>query len=108
MGLLDSLNLRNTAIRVALTGHWELFRAERPLDADDSIQMEFTKDGRLIYSTRRKDGIHIRHLVYKVSGDVLITDQPSSPREERTTFWFDSEGDLVLEYDGRKWWFQRL
>lgn len=108
MGLLDLLNLRNTAIRFALIGRWTLFRAEKPLDTDESIQMEFTKDGRLVYATGRKDGTHISNLVYKVSGDILITDQPSSPREERTKFWFDSEGNLVLEYDGRKWWLKRL
>jgi hypothetical protein len=39
-------------------------------------------------------------LTYRVEDDLLITDQPSSPREERTRFWFSPDGRLVLDYEG--------
>lgn len=35
-------------------------------------------------------------LTYRVEGDVLVTDQPSDPREERTKFKFTASGNLVL------------
>ena len=35
-------------------------------------------------------------LTYRVVDDVIITDQPSHPREARTRFSFDPDGSLVL------------
>jgi hypothetical protein len=38
-------------------------------------------------------------LTYRIDGDVLVTDQPLEPKEERTKFKITSEGKLVLEHE---------
>lgn len=40
-------------------------------------------------------------LTYRVEDDVLVTDQPSALREDRTDFVFEPDGALVLEYGER-------
>jgi len=49
----------------------------------------------------------IMKLTYRVEGDYLVTDQPSSPRAERTRFRLESDGTLRLEFGGQKSWFRR-
>jgi len=41
-------------------------------------------------------------MTYRIEDSMLITDQPSHPGEERTSFIITSEGDLVLDYGGTK------
>jgi hypothetical protein len=36
------------------------------------------------------------HLTYRVDGSSLVTNQPSSPREERTEFYFMPDGRLAV------------
>jgi len=48
------------------------------------------------------------NLTYQVSGNILITDQPSYPKVEQTKFSFDPNGQLVLRYPGAKAWFERV
>jgi len=56
--------------------------------------MEFRDDGRLAYVVPTPEGgTQIMKLVYRIEGDTLITDQPSQPREERSTLHID--GDLL-------------
>jgi hypothetical protein len=38
-------------------------------------------------------------MTYRVEGDVIVTNQPSAPHEERTRFKRDGD-DLVLEFGG--------
>jgi hypothetical protein len=40
-------------------------------------------------------------LTYRIDGDVLVTDQPSDPKEERTRFKITSADKLVLEHEHR-------
>lgn len=40
-------------------------------------------------------------LTWQVEDGVLITNQPSAPREERTTYSIDAAGTLTLWYPGR-------
>jgi hypothetical protein len=47
--------------------------------------MEFTKDGNLIYLVHSSNSVGV-YMTYKIEGNTLITDQPSSPKEERTEF----------------------
>ncbi len=66
------------------------------------VTLEFTKDGHLTYTIHNEEKDQKIFLIYKVKDDVLITDQPSNPQEEKTPFLFTSDGKLVLIYDGYK------
>ena len=88
---------------LTLVGHW---RQVEPA-TDESTSMVFTNDGKLIYSIHTADKTQIINLVYEVSGDQIITDQPSNPRKEITNFYFEPTGILVLDYQGEKARFSR-
>ena len=66
----------------------------------EPVGMEFRPDGRMAYVILSGNKTQTIRLTYRVEGDVLITDQPSHPREERTRFRFDADGTLVLSYEG--------
>jgi hypothetical protein len=63
--------------------------------------MEFRHDGSLEYVIHAKGKQQTIFLKYRVEGNVLVTDQPSRPREERTEFRLTPDGKLVLNYDNR-------
>jgi hypothetical protein len=50
------------------------------------VSMTFTEDGQLIYDIDAGDKLQRMNLVYRVSGDTIISDQPSHPQEQRTKF----------------------
>jgi len=61
------------------------------------VSMGFRPDGQLIYTIFEEGKRQVMLLVHQIEGDVLITNQPSSPREERTRF--EIRGDtLTLFY----------
>jgi hypothetical protein len=61
----------------------------------EPVGMEFLDDGRLAYVVVSDGKQQTILMTFRVDGDVLVTDQPSHPREERTLFRFDN-GALVL------------
>jgi hypothetical protein len=63
------------------------------------VTMEFRPDGTLVYTSHAEETDQIMLLTYRVEADVLLTDQPSAPREERTPCRL--EGDtLYLAFGG--------
>lgn len=50
-----------------------------------NVTMEFTQDGTLIYFIHglNEKGIY---MTFRIEGELLITNQPSLPKEERTQF----------------------
>ena len=68
----------------------------------EPVELEFLPNGELLYSVDAGDRWRVARLIYRVDGDVLVTDQASDPREERTRFRFQPDGVLVLEFDGRQ------
>jgi hypothetical protein len=66
----------------------------------DPVEIEFKSDGKMIYAIQSKDHWSIIKLIYKVESDILITDQPSHPKEERTRFHIEN-GTLSLMFNGR-------
>jgi hypothetical protein len=60
--------------------------------------MDFQPDGQLTYTIFQEGKRQVMLLVYRVQGNVLITDQPSSPREERTRFEIRDD-TLILFYE---------
>jgi hypothetical protein len=84
-----------------LLGRWVIDPTdETAVAAYGQASMEFRDDGSLVYSIAVSDRIQVVLLTYGVSGNELITDQPSAPQEERTRFSLTSEGKLILLYEG--------
>jgi hypothetical protein len=82
-----------------LIGTWSIDPTdEAGIKAFGRCAMEFKPNGQLVHSVPEGE----MFLTYRVEGDVLITDQPSHPREQRTRFWFTSDGSLVLDLDGQR------
>ena len=109
MGFLTFLSRKNnSAPDTRFMGRWKLLKNEGAIEIGDSVTMTFTEDGKLIYVIHQKDSKQIMNLVFRVDGNHLVTNQPSHPQEEKTTFSFDSEGNLILDYDGNKSWFTRV
>ena len=64
--------------------------------------LEFKEDGRLEYTIIGSEKDQKILLIYRVENNILITDQPSQPREERTTIVFTEDGKLILVYGNQK------
>ncbi|MBW8369678.1 MAG: hypothetical protein K0M66_01670 [Thiobacillus sp.] len=86
----------------ALIGCWHLEYADPALGMDEPAEIEFMRDGQLIYSIDASDKWQIMRLRYRIEGSDLVTDQPSSPKEERTAFFLEGIDKLVLDYGGAK------
>jgi hypothetical protein len=75
----------------------------------ESVAMEFRPDGTLQYWIEQPDGrLQIFNLTYEVSGDVIISNQPSAPLEVRTQFAVGADGGLELNLDGVRSWLERV
>ena len=71
------------------------------------VTMTFTKDGKLIYDIYESDKLQRMNLIYRISGDTLITGQPSHPQEEKTKFNLVNNDTLILEYGEARTKFKR-
>ena len=89
-------------------GFWKLIEADPSLELGDGDEMEFKESGELIYAIDSGSKWQIMNLIFKIEGNYLITDQPSSPNEERTVFNFHGNNLLVLDYGGAKAKYQRI
>ena len=105
MGILSALFPRKNREPNALVGCWQIIKTEgqpyEPAEAD------FQDDGRLYYSVLSGERWGIMKLRYRIEGDTLVTDQPSSPREERSRFVLAPDGTLTIEFGGDKSVFRR-
>jgi hypothetical protein len=88
-----------------LIGCWHLVRSDGEIDAGDEVEMEFYPNGQLTYAIAEGENWQLSLLTYKIVGDLIITNQPSAPSEERTKFAFEPDGKLRLESDGSRTWF---
>lgn len=105
MGFLDRFRRRPPSVSSELVGCWRL--VESADGQCEPTEVDFRADGRLQYSVLSSDRWQIIKLVYRVEGNVIVTDQPSSPSEERTGFTFQADGSLVLELGGQRSRFRR-
>ena len=60
------------------------------------VTLRFESNGVLVYIVHLHNKDQILQLTYSVEGSALVTDQPSSPRKERTEFFFTSDDRLAL------------
>jgi hypothetical protein len=93
---------------VELVGSWTIDLLSSGAEAFGDVSMEFTAGGDLIYTVHRSDADQIAMLTWRLEGDVLVTDQPSTPREERTHARIDEAGRLILGSPGDESVFIRL
>ncbi|MHB8844190.1 MAG: hypothetical protein ACYC7L_05515 [Nitrospirota bacterium] len=91
-----------------LYGRWRLIRAEGDLDIGEGVTMEFRRNGTLDYCIDVGSKVQIMKLIFRVEGNMIITDQPSTPSEQNTTFSFDEKEHLLLDYGSSKAWFEKL
>lgn len=90
-----------------LLGCWHLIFADPVLQMNEPVELEFKPSGELLYSVDAGGRWQIMRLTFRVEGEVLVTDQPSDPREERTGFTLQDLYTLVLDYGGGKAIFSR-
>jgi hypothetical protein len=102
--LMDRL-FKRPAPRAEVVGCWQLVQA--PDAPSEPAEVDFRPDGRLFYSVLSGDRWQIMKLTYQVEGEMLVTDQPSSPRKEKTRFALEEDGRLMLEFGGQRSWFRR-
>ena len=87
----------------SLFGHWEIDPSDiRALDEFGSVGITFFSRGELMYTIRGDLKDEIINMTYRVDGNRIVTNQPSSPREEITTFEFSEDGRLILDHGGVK------
>jgi hypothetical protein len=87
----------------ALIGTWK----SDPSDATGNgvygdVTLSFGSDGILLYTIQRSDRDQVMRLTYRTEQGVILTDQPSQPRPERTEYEFTHDGALVLTFGGRR------
>ena len=93
----------------SLIGCWRMIKAEGDVETGERVEMEFEPSGRLVYGILHgSDRWQLMILTYRVDGDVLISDQPSHPREERSRFFFPEHDVLCLEQPDNKSLFERI
>jgi hypothetical protein len=71
------------------------------------VTMTFTKEGCLIYDIHEEGKLQRMNMVYRVSGDMIISDQPSHPSEQRTKYKLDGDDKLILNFEGVSTIFRR-
>jgi len=64
--------------------------------------LDFQSDGRLTYTTHLPGKDQKMFLTFRVDRGVLVTNQPSAPREDRTAYSFTADGKLVLWFGGQR------
>ncbi|HEV7786010.1 MAG TPA: hypothetical protein VGQ28_11780 [Thermoanaerobaculia bacterium] len=106
MGVFKQLFGRTPAqLPPELVGCWHLTQSDDP--SIEPAEMDFRADGHLYYSVDAGDRWQIIKLVWRVEGAMIVSDQPSASRQERTPFAFDEAGLLVLEFRGHRSRFRR-
>ena len=81
-----------------LVGTWRTDPNDRwSLREYGEVSLRFERDGTLVYTVHLPTKEQIMRLTYRVDGNRLITDQPSSPREEQVEFSFTPDGRLVVK-----------
>ncbi len=84
-----------------LLGRWVTDPADtEALKRFGSVTIEFCSDGRLVYTAHQQGVDQVILLTYRVEGGVLLTNQPSHPREEETVYSISDEGKLCLLFGG--------
>ena len=93
---------------IGLIGQWRFLCADKKAPDQSGVVITFDKLGGITYEIKAQEKTQIIKLFYRVENDWLITDQPSNPKVERTRFQITPSGELVLEFEGTKSWYQKI
>jgi hypothetical protein len=107
MGLLDSFRFGRRHADPRFVGSWHLTRCEGALDVHHGIELDFRDDGVLLYSVNTGSTWQIAQLTWRIDSGVLVTDQPSTPAESRTSFLLAPDGVLMLQDADSRSWYER-
>lgn len=83
-----------------LLGVWRLMRADAPLDFAPGVRMEFLADGVLLYHVDVGGTDTIIELVYRVEGDWLHTENPTSPHTMSVRMTHGEGDSLLFDFGG--------
>ncbi len=64
------------------------------------VTLEFDGKGNLKYIIHKDDKDQIMLLTYRIERNLLVIDQPSAPKEHKTSFYFKNNGRLALQDEG--------
>ena len=105
MGILNNIFKKKSS----LIGTWSSDINDKiTLDSVGNCKMTFTKNGELIYDIIENNKIQRINMVYFIKEDVIYSNQPSSPKQEKTKFTFYNEYTLILEFEGQSTKFKRI
>ena len=90
-----------------LLGAWHLIRAEAPLEMLPGTRMEFGLGGQLEYAVTLEGQTTRFTLVYRVVGDLLRTENPSSPHAAEARLSLGDDDILTLDFGGPRAWLAR-
>ncbi len=92
-----------------LIGLWETDPGD-PATAQQygRVRMHFLETGALTYTICSETVDQVILLTYCVDGNTITTQQPSSPKEERTQYAIERDGRLALTHDGIVSWYRRV
>jgi hypothetical protein len=86
-----------------LVGTWTSDASDRDtIDEFGNVSLEFEPDGSLTYTIHTESTDQKMFLSCQVEGGVIISTQPSAPREERTPYSIDPDGKLTLWFQGKR------
>jgi len=86
-----------------LIGKWKLDPNNiESLREYGNISIEFKDTGELIYIIHLESKEQKIYMTYKIEGNLLITNQPSSPQIEQTEYRIQPDGKLALYFNGLK------
>jgi hypothetical protein len=83
-----------------LLGTWRLMRADPTLDFAPGVRMEFLADGHLRYHVDVGGKDQVIGLVYRVEGDLLLTDNPAAPHSASVRIEHGEADVLILDFAG--------
>lgn len=75
-------------------------RADAPLDFAPGVRMEFLPDGELRYHVDVGGTDTVIELVYRVEGNVLYTENPSSPHTMSVRMTHGEGDSLLFDFGG--------
>jgi len=100
--------MANSTESIGFIGQWRFLHADKKAPDQSGVVITFDKQGGVTYEIKAQEKTQIIKLTYRIENSWVITDQPSSPRVERTRFQITPLGELVLEFEGTKSWYQKI
>jgi len=87
-----------------LLGTWKSdYDLSSGLGTSSETTLKFGADGSLTYRIHESDRDQVMLLTFRVEEPgFIVTDQPSSPRQEKTAYEITSDGKLILAFGNEK------